>query len=119
MPKLTDLQRIDHTRNLLNEAEKIMVKLDEIAIRDRYLSNDEVELLNTVNRTIVSYKKIAEQALEDQEVTQDEFEEMKRFEKIITDEAMHQALLDGEMTKDEKQLLGTLFAALTKINTFK
>ena len=112
------ISRLKRCRDILQDAPSIMDKLDLIAVYDGIIDEDEEQLLDVINANIFGYQKLLDDILEDNIVTDEEFTEIKSYEKNLKDTILRQAEIDG-LTGPENDILNTLFDCLQSLNVLE
>lgn len=84
---------------------KIMMHLVETAAYDGILTDEELELLSTIDNSLKIYKKKLAKVLEDGIVTEEEYQQLSRIKDIIINAATIIAGSDDEINKDEMNLI--------------
>ena len=97
----------------------IMEKLDALADSDYVYTDDEIILFDHINANLDHYFVLLEKFIEDNVITDEELDEMKKFEKKIVEDAKSKAFEDGKISEDEKALLDKLVVLLEALGTGK
>ncbi|MCY3413154.1 MAG: hypothetical protein INQ03_16060 [Candidatus Heimdallarchaeota archaeon] len=101
----------------LENARDTIIKIKSLKKAD--LNMDEEALLKNFRANLYEYSKLINQALEDNEVTPEELSEIQIREKKILQDARATILADGEVSKQEQELLEKLidlFISMTDSN---
>lgn len=96
----------------LQQANKIMEDLIDLALGDETISPEEQELLFSINSNLQHYVKLTIEAVSDNIVTDDEKRKLMAVGQKIIDDAEKVAIKDSTVSEDEKKLLESLVASI-------
>lgn len=100
-------------RDFESELEKIDSVIDQlasIATSDGRVTSEEQSLLDEIMNELSNYRQLVLEALEDNEVTDDESKAMKDALDKIVETASKFAMADGNISSDEEDLIDTLIS---------
>jgi tellurite resistance protein len=103
-----DMDRLEKTRNVLKNVDGIVSRLEEVTMTDGTVSKDEKKLISGIRSTLVSYRRHVEAALEDGEVTKQEYTKIRSSELEVMRSAIRVAYMDGIITEEEDAVLLSL-----------
>ncbi len=96
----------------LQQANKIMEDLIDLALGDEKISPEEQELLFSINSNLQHYVKLTIEAVSDNIVTDDEKRKLMQVGQKIIDDAEKVAMKDSTVSEDEKKLLESLITSI-------
>jgi len=111
--------RLKKTKQILEDSQTIIDKLNIMAADDGVITNDEVALINVIDKNLKRYQDLVTQVLEDDLIEEDEIQKMKKLEREITELVQKQAIADGKISVPEYELINALFDCLRSFNSLE
>lgn len=99
----------------LQAVTQTMESLIEIASADEHITDDEKDLLFSVNSNVEKYAKLVIEIISDNTITPDDQMRITDLENSIIVEAQEIANHDRQISVDEQQLLDTLILAFQNL----
>jgi hypothetical protein len=112
---MIDFERLSRTWEVLAETKEVVGEIMKTSMADGRMDNDEVELLNTISKTVQKYSKLLEKVLEDHQVTDEEYAKIKNFEHKLVKKVYNQVKADGLVSIEEEEMVNTLFNCLSNL----
>ncbi|MHA2504598.1 MAG: hypothetical protein ACXAE3_17220 [Candidatus Kariarchaeaceae archaeon] len=109
---MDDVQRV---MQKLGTANKLMEDLIDLAMSDAQISDEEKQMLFSINDNLALYAKSIIETVSDGKVDDDEKNLLKELEQKIITEANIIANDDSSISEDEKTLLNQLVSTLESI----
>ncbi len=98
----------------LKKIDNFIDSVQEIAIRDGKITKDEKSILDEIFKEIAEYRQLIFDVLEDNVITPEEEKKIKGFQERTLNLINSKALRDGIITKDEEDLIDSLFKFINK-----
>lgn len=102
--------------NKLNKANNLMEDLIDMAMEDEKLSDDEKDMLFSINRNLGGYARLIVDTISDGKITDEERRSLRALEENIIEEAQSIAAQDDRISDEEKKLLNELITTVKSMN---
>ena len=89
----------------LGKANRVMEDLIDIAVADKNISEEEKQILFSINKNLEQYARLIIESISDNKITDQERQAIADLEQKIIDDANNIALNDENLSSDEKKLL--------------
>ncbi|MCY3414632.1 MAG: hypothetical protein INQ03_23485 [Candidatus Heimdallarchaeota archaeon] len=119
MAKFLSKAYVEKVDESIGELQTIMFDLKKLAGSDGKITDDEKELLNTIAEALEQYYELLEEVVEDSMIDENEYKQMKEYEKKLFSIAEKKALEDDNLSEDEKNILKMLRDLLDEIGTLE
>lgn len=96
------------------EIGRMIKDISEIIMSDGTITNDERKLIGRVNQDVNEFVRAFIKALEDNTITQEENNQLKLLWKKIQENAEKTAMIDQNITPDERKILLRIAETISK-----
>lgn len=96
----------------LQKANRVMEDLIDLALGDETISQDEQDLLFSINSNLQHYVKLTIEAVSDNIITEEERAKLISVGEKVIQDAEKVAMKDSDVSEDEKKLLETLISSI-------
>ena len=102
---MSDMSESEKIYQKLGRANRVMEDLIDIAVADKNISDEEKEILFSINKNLEQYARLIINSISDDKISDQEKEDIAALEQKIIDDANNIALNDENLSEDEKKLL--------------
>ncbi|MDH5402223.1 MAG: hypothetical protein OEZ01_16430 [Candidatus Heimdallarchaeota archaeon] len=111
-----DREKVDLVIKKLQKSNRIMEDLIDLAMTDKKLSEDEKQILFSINKNLELYARGILEAISDGKVTPEELEGLKEIENNIILEAQEIAEKDAVISGEEMKLIHSLISEIKELS---
>ncbi len=114
-----DKSYVEKVDESIGELQMVIRDLKDLVAKDGVVTEEESKLLNSIKDNLEKYYDLLEHVIEDNVITEDEYNSMKEYEKKLLSEANFKAWEDGQLSDDERNILSMLKKAVGEIGTLE
>lgn len=101
----------------LQQANRLMENLIDLSMADNMMSQDEKDILFSINDNMQAYAEEIMKSISDGNVSQEELQKIGELENKIISDARHMAERDANVTENERKLLTELINSIKDISS--